>query len=301
MKNKLTKITKKGLLLLLLFLLIACSSNESSINGDGEKTKPDDNPSDMTKTMLVSDLEIGDKVIDLTWEWEFRQGYEYTVYSENEVTDPVSWIVVAKDHYEADSVTLLSEYLIGFYIFDNSLLESGILAGYGHWGNSGQNNGRGLRPWLNSTSPLEDEGFYHAFSEEFKSAVILTTIPNYDGVSKQQYTSDDNVFVPSLTEFGASPDEISDTVVLGKGYPYFMDDDESKFEAEIKNSWSYDYWARNTFDRGYRLVGMMTSHGLYLDWFADANNLGVRPALSIHSNTKITSEPNADGYYEIVY
>lgn len=286
---------------LLVFLLVACSSN-GSVDNEGNENPPideEENPSKESK--LVSDLEIGDKIVDSSWNWEYRQGYGYTVYSENEVTEPVSWIVVAKDHYQPNTVTLISEYLIGFYIFDNSTLESGLLAGQGHWGNSGQANGQGLRPWLNSTAPQESEGFYQAFSSDFKSIIVPTTLDNVVWDTKETYQTQDNVFIPSATEFGANPDEISDSFVLGKAYPYFVDADRSKFETKLKNTFSYDYWTRNTFERGYRLVGMITSSGIYVDWFADANNLGVRPAITITSSTKVSSEVNQQGYYEIIH
>lgn len=299
MKNKFFRLEIVLLSLSLLFLLMGCSSSESN-NNDNENPS-NDNQNNNQDTLIVSDLEIGDKIIDMSWDWEFRQGSEYTVYSENEVTEPVSWIVVAKDHYQPNSITLVSEYLIGFYIFDNSMLESGLLAGQGHWGNSGLNNGKGLRPWLNSTGPHDGEGFYQAFSSDFKSIIIPTTLDNVVWDTKETYTTQDNVFIPSLTEFGAKQEELNDSFVLGEAYPYFVDADYTILETDIKNGFSYDYWARNTFERGYRLVGMITTSGIYVDWFADSNYLGVRPALTIRSSTKISSTPNEQGYYEIIF
>src|SRR5690554_7548017 len=146
MKHKLRRLLVMFLSLLLLFA-VGCSkddtNNPPTNNGEPNNNGDNEQPSD-SKSIL--DLQIGDRVVDPTWQWEFRQGYGYTVYSENEVTQPVSWIVVAKNHYQENTVVLVSEYLIGFYIFDNSVLESGLLAGQNHWGNSGQNNGQGLRP-----------------------------------------------------------------------------------------------------------------------------------------------------------
>lgn len=299
MQNKFIRFNIVFLLLLLVLPLSACSSNKSPSTID--KPKPEDEKDKTQESMFVSDLQIGDRIIDPTWDWEYRQGYGYMVYSANEVTKPVSWIVVAKDHYGAGEVTLISEFLIGFYIFDNSTLESGLLAGQGHWGNSGLNQGQGLRTWLNSTDQQEDEGFYHAFSSDFKSIIIPTTLENVVWDTGETYITQDNVFIPSLTEFGADEDEINDSFVLGEAYPYFKDADYSKLSVNLKGGFSYGYWARNTFKRGYRLVGMVDSSGIYVDWFADADNLGVRPAITIKATTKVSDKPNEEGYYEIIY
>ena len=72
----------------------------------------------------LGELNIGDKVVDNSWEWEHRTGpdrWDGVPYSGTGVTMPVTWIVVAKDHYGPNSgVTLLSEELIGKFMFDNS-------------------------------------------------------------------------------------------------------------------------------------------------------------------------------------
>lgn len=70
----------------------------------------------------ISNLKVGDKVVDPSWDWHFRTGENYT-YEKDDKTKPVIWIVAAKNHYSEHDphVTLISEELIGLYTFDNSI------------------------------------------------------------------------------------------------------------------------------------------------------------------------------------
>ncbi len=48
-------------------------------------------------SISIGELPIGARVADPSWEWEFRTGNNY---SGSGNVKPVTWIVVAKDHYE---------------------------------------------------------------------------------------------------------------------------------------------------------------------------------------------------------
>lgn len=279
----------------LIIILIGCSNNTTNADTDNNS----DNNNSNTSGKTIEQLNVGDKVVDPNWTWEFKQGYGYTDYNENEVTEPVVWIVAAKNHYMDNSITLIAENLIGFYYFDATTLE-GMLAGYNHWGNSGLNASTGLRPWLNSTDQHTGDGFYNAFSSDFKNIILPTTIDNAEYDTGNHYTTIDNVFIPSHTELGDT--EHLDTFELGKVYEYFIDADYVKLRAKILGeSWERDYWTRSPYTQGYRPVGMMSTSGIYVSNFADFNNVGVRPVVNISSNTKISNEPNENGVYEIVY
>jgi len=278
----------------ILVALIGCSNDTTNADTDNNSNN---NRSNGNKT--IDSLNVGDKVVDPNWTWEFKQGYGYTDYNENEVTEPVVWIVAAKNHYMDNSITLIAENLIGFYYFDATTLE-GMLAGYNHWGNSGLNASTGLRPWLNSTDQHTGDGFYNAFSSGFKNIVLPTTIDNAEYDTGNLYTTVDNVFIPSHTELGDT--EHIDTFELGKAYDYFIDADYVKLRAKILGeSWERDYWSRSPYTMGYRPVGMISTSGIYASNFADFNNVGVRPVVNIGSNIKISNEPNENGVYEIVY
>ncbi len=174
-----------------------------------------------SNTQPINNLPIGAKLADPSWLWEFRTGWGYT-YESGDVKKPVTWIVVAKDHYGAESgVTLMTEELIGSYVFDNN---SKIFAksGSNHWGDSGTHHSatKGLRPWLNSTGIHAGEGFYNAFSDSFKSSIITTSVPNVVGSTGNTYTTADKVFIPSYTELGITVDNY--TYPIGEAYQHFV-------------------------------------------------------------------------------
>lgn len=269
----------------IILLLAACSSNNGGNNAN---------------TQNISSLNIGDRVVDKGWTWEFRQGYGYSKYGTNEQTAPVVWIVVAKDHYEANTVTLMTENLLGFYAFDSSTISSGLLAGKNQWNQSGETAYGGLRPWLNSTGKHAQEGFYNAFSASFKEIVVATSIENKEYDTGKSYSTTDNVFIPSHTEMGATDHE--GTYVIGKPYEYFVNADYIRLRSKILGeSWERDYWTRSPYSAGYRVVGMVSTSGIYVNSFADFNNLGVRAVVNVGSSVKISKEPNEEGVYEINY
>ncbi len=254
--------------------------------------------------MQISNLEIGDRVVDNSWQWEFRTGDDYT-YQPGDITKPVVWIVVAKDHYGVgNGVTLLSEELIGKFPFDNSTDIEGEF-GSSHWGQSGTGKAtRGLRPWLNSTGHHQDVGFYRAFSEDFKRAILTTTLSNREWLNGNYYTTSDKVFVPSTTELG----EINHdwTYEIGITFPYFINANDSDRIALLGGMQNW-YWtlSPNPSWLGSALRGIHHDGGTFYsrDCAAHAyvNNIGVRPAINLSSETEVSKIPNAAGVYEVVY
>jgi len=278
--------------------LVGCSDKKTTTDNNNEESQNTNNSQD--ETIAIGSLEIGDKVVDPSWQWEFRTGVGYT-YQEGDVTAPVVWIVVAKDHYSGDSVTLLAENLIGRFPYDTSTLQSGLLAGWNHWGDSGTGNAQqGIRPWLNSTGIHEGEGFYTSFSGDFASIVLATEVPNIDYEFGIEYTTTDNVFIPSGTELGDT--DLRDTYSIGTIFDYFSDSDDQARTALILNDYyTEDYWLRNPISLGYRAVGMIAEYGFFTNNFADFNDIGVRPLVNVSSNVKLNPTVNDDGVYSIVY
>lgn len=253
-------------------------------------------------TQALSELPIGAKVVDTSWEWEHLTGEDYSGTGE---TKPVIWVVVAKDHYgNGSGVTLLTEEVIGKHAFDNSKNDFDSPegnTGSNHWGNSGRDSTAtsGLRPWLNSTGIHAGEGFYSAFSPLFQSAIIVTTLPNKVWDTGNSYHTEDKVFIPSTTELG---DEVhSHTYQVGAIYPYFLG---AENELRIANlgSDSCAYWTRSPNRHFTQTVRQVSRSGEFaLNYDAFNYHVGVRPALNLQANTLVSETENEDGAYEILY
>lgn len=310
MKNKKLDILAVFLILVLVLSITGCeqeaaptdtNSGETPSKDASSPSKPTSDTEDKQDSSAVdiSSLEIGSIVIDPSWEWEFRTGWNY-VTQDDDITAPVTWIVVAKDHYDS-GVTLLSEYLLGYFPFDTSVISTGHIAGQNHWGNSGTDTANeGIRPWLNSTGIHEGEGFYNAFSENFKSVVLPTTVPNREYENGENYTTSDNVFIPSSAELGDTVFE--ESYEIGKVYEYFINAEDDLRATKIKeDNFNRDYWLRNPITKGYRVVGEVYEYGFFVQTFADTEGVGVRPVVNISNGTKVSAEPNEDGIYVIKY
>jgi hypothetical protein len=234
-------------------------------------------------------------VVDPSWEWEFRSGGDY---AGSGTVKSIIWLVVAKNHYNFDEahVTLLAEELIGFFAFDDSTDRGSSLHGNEYWGNSGTTNAsHGLRPWLNSNGIHSEEGFYQAFSDKFKQAILLTSLPNlnWEGL----YTSDDYVFIPSTTELGDMNYEYA--YRIGDTYAYFLGAYDDLRAAKIENITS-NYWTRSPAPIFYGgslasnmgIVRLVTSDGAFSVDSASYGGYGIRPALNLKSETLVSEIKN---------
>jgi hypothetical protein len=202
-----------------------------------------------TGNIPISHLEVGDRVVDPSWEWEFRSTDNYKI-TRKAIKKPVEWIIVAKNHYEGfgPHVTLLAVECIACYAFDdagfwgrNGDVNQGC---YSLWGLSGTHEAKvGLRPWLNSIDINKGSGFYEAFSNEFKTIVLTTPLPNKDGADNAYITAD-NVFIPSTTELGDK--NYRHTHPIGKCFPYFNQASNAVRVAALPgkaNNWPW--WTRS--------------------------------------------------------
>ncbi len=253
-------------------------------------------------TQPLGSLQIGDRVVDSSWKWEHRLGvcYSNKDYEGNSTplgeTKPITWIVVANEHYGAGSgVTLLAEELIGLQAFSDY-----DDTNRGGWGAIGTENAIfNLRPWLNSTGIHSDEGFHITFSDSFKAAVVPVTLPNVS------YTTQDRVFIPSTTELGDTrvKCELCYFNPIGKAYPYFASGNEANriamlgkdVDGYFTRAYAYNPGAPDA-DVFMHVVDAAGSFDYGICYFAN----GVRPALNLKSNTLVSLTTNADGAYIIV-
>lgn len=107
--------------------------------------------------MRLDQLEIGSRVVDMSWMWEFKKGNNYSGRGEKK---PVIWIVVAKNHYQVQGglahVSLLAEDLIANHCFEESRFRKST------WPDSGCSDGRkGLRPFLTGVLDPPDVLRFH--------------------------------------------------------------------------------------------------------------------------------------------
>jgi hypothetical protein len=259
---------------------------------------------DNNGTIPISDLPIGARVTDPSWEWEFRPYENYTrarrkrrflpIFQQIQgEVKPVTWIIVAKNHYERlePHVTLLTEEIISRHTFDESTNRKHKYAdlGYNHWGNSGTANANhGLRPWLNSTGIHSGEGFHRAFSESFKQTVLTTTVPNKEWECGSAYTTQDKVFIPSTTELGDSAHEY--TYQIGAAYPYFQGTLLSGFAK--REAWLGErtdtYWTRSPISSDAAAVRSVDGAGKFFFLPCVFRHIGVRPALNLKSKILVS-------------
>ena len=240
-------------------------------------------------TIPIGDLPIGTRVVDPSWVWKFRTCRDYT-YELGDETKPVNWIVVAYDHYDLNErhVTLLSEELIGKYVFDRSPSWLNLIPGKNQWGYSGTGKATcGLRRWLNSTGIHSGEGFYRAFSEGFRQAVLTTNVPNKEWKKGSAYTNSDQVFIPSTTELGDI--QHRRTCQIGSVYPYFEGADGTKRVAMLGENIRW-YWTRSPDSHFGRVRIVLNAGGFYSS--VSSNFQFVRPVLNLKSGILVSEIKN---------
>ncbi len=235
-------------------------------------------------TIPIGDLYIGARVADPSWVWEFRTGNNY--FGSGNVK-PVTWIVVAKDHYEGldPHVTLLAEELVGQFPFDDST-DRGSIRGSNHWGESGTGNAtHGLRLWLNSIGLQSGKGFYSAFSEGFKRAILTTTVPNKEWKNGNAYNTSDNVFISSTTELGDT--DHNRTYPIGTAYAFFQGANDAKRVTRLDTG-SHLYWTRSPISVCGYGVRYVSSTGEFYYFYAINDDYGVRPVLNLKSEILVS-------------
>ncbi len=258
-------------------------------------------------TMLLSELGIGDRVVDGSWKWEFRTGDNY---SGNGEVKEVVWIVVAKDHpgYPRGSVTLMTEECIASLAFDGSEQNH-----HNHWENSGITpSDFGARPFLNSLDygcPTDADGFFSAFSGQFRRAICKTTVCNATrfnpfpvtwGLEWIPYDTSDLVFLPSLDELGVT-NYGGYTCEIGSVLEYFAGDDAADRRAVQDDMQVSYYWTRSPFSENKKNVMTVHYTGKHDGATAAHESMHLRPVLNIRGSIQVNSAPDENGNYAIVW
>lgn len=239
-------------------------------------------------TISLNEVEIGARVVDNSWKWVFKTGENYTGTGEKK---PVTWIVVARNHYEGldPHVTLLSEELIGKQVFDNST-DRGSSRGSNDWGNSGTTDAEaGLRPWLNSDGSYGKASFYNAFSDHFKEIVLVTEVPNREWQNGDAYITSDKVFIPSTTELGDIEHER--TYKIGATYSFFEDTENVHRVARLGEE-EWWYVLRSPVASQVSLLRSVSPGGSFSHGSASQSSDAVRPVINVRSDAMVSIMPD---------
>ncbi len=285
------KIVSLSLLFVLLFTFLGLSI---SLSGISFISPPRAEASALTQPLV--NLSIGDRVVDPSWQWEFKTGSGYSGSGE---THPVIWTVVAKNHYGSNTgVTLLSEELIGKHSFDNST-NRGHEFGSNNWEHSGNSNATfGLRAWLNSTGSFAGSGFRNAFSDYFNSKLVTVTIPHKFWETGAAFATNDRVFIPSSTELGDTDHTFS--YPIGTAFEHFVGANNASRIAQSGDT-NWKYWTRSPLwftAATLRLVG--NGGSFEFSTLAYADDPGIRPAVNLQADTAVSLYPTSEGVYKIL-
>ena len=272
---------------------------------------------------LLSNLPIGAKI-------------KFGKYSVNgETAQPISWLVVAKNHssvpaYPSNSITLLTEKVIDLRAFDapepNNTEQGRINGGNNRYSVSN------IDQWLNKsdsqwyearhsydspptnnytesygTGYSERPGFLNAFSTQEINAILTTTIrvplSHVDGGGNEDISR--KIFLPSYSELGYDS---------GTRWEYFITNRKTCGITTQAYTYSLCTEKKSSTDNySYLIRTINTSNGVHIysvssssdttvgSWTALNGQVGVRPALNLSNAIRVSDTTDNEGYYTIVW
>jgi len=276
---------------------------------------------------LLSNLPIGAKV-------------KFGKYSVNgETAQPITWLVVAKNHtstpaYPTNSVTLLTEKIIDLRCWDakepSNTDTDRQVAGNNtyHLSNIDQWLNKDSIEWYSATHSVDNPpdvnsvsystsystrpGFLNAFSSYEKNAILSTNIKSaLPGSSAGGNTLARKVFLPSWNEVGFEPTNFTSE---GQVWSYFSTGGTTKTTltssafnntlctqkpALISGGW--DWWLRTPYHQSYHYVrwAKRDGTGSYSNAFDGTG--GVRPALNLLSTNAVSDTTDSEGCYSVIF
>mgnify|MGYP001035656787 CR=1 FL=1 len=250
---------------------------------------------------------------------------------------PIVWKIADKNHsgYPANSVTLITDKLIGAKTFDGKELKNSD-SSRRDYGNNYYKYSNILQ-WLNSDakdwykpmhnadappssgnigsgSPYDKEaGFLTNFSAGFKREAMPTSLktvrPSLDGGGSESVES--KFFLASTTEVGLANEN---GIAEGSKLAVFTDDSSRKAiltDEAVKNSSYSDsgfkggnywrWWLRTPYTSYSYYVRFVLSDGT-LDWYnAYYGSRGLRPLCNLKSGILVSENKDSDGAYVITW
>lgn len=277
---------------------------------------------------LLSNLPIGAKV-------------KFGKYSVNgEAAEPITWLVVAKNHsstpaYPSNAITLLSEKIIDLRAFDarepNNSNSERAERGNNRYGlsNIDQWLNKGSATWYSAQHSYDSEpsdsmtayktgyvtrpGFLNMFTTNEKNAILDTTIrvkkPPIDGGSYEDISR--KVFLPSGTEIGATRQT---DIIEGTKWAYFIGGSRGtsltsqaynntlSTSKPEKESGLWLWWIRTHWDSSpVSGISVVTAGGDIVGYSAWDGSHGIRPALNLPSALSLSDTTDSEGCYTIVW
>ena len=252
-----------------------------------------------------------------------------------ETAQPITWLVVAKNHsstpaYPTNSVTLLTEKIIDLRAFDArepNHYDSDIAgSGYNDYGVSN------IDQWLNSSNTswyksahgydqaptnayVADNtgydtrpGFLSNFTESERNAILTTTIR----FMKYDYGKEDinrKIFLPSILETGIDPTIVQDGAI----WSYFASGAERRClvapqcytnttsTAKPYASTYWNWWTRSANPVSKHKAYVIDNNGKEFAGTTANGSYGVRPAMNLSSTLSISDTTDSDGCYTAVW
>lgn len=277
----------------------------------------------MGKMQPISNLPVGALVKDITTKY---------------YGSPIVWVIADKNHagYPANSVTLLSKYILTLKCFD-AMEPSNPSGNRRNYGNNRYLYSN-IRQWLNSAAgpgawytaqhaydapPTEanvfngyneydgEAGFQNDFSANFRNALLSTSLTvvkaTFDGGGTE--TVVDKVFLLSTTEVGLADESgiaegsklalFSDSVNR-LAYPTALCVSNSEYTHTNLKTDSPWHWRLRTPDASsFYLVRRVNTDGSLDANAARSGISGIRPACNLPSSILVSDTPDEDGAYII--
>ena len=272
----------------------------------------------------ISNLPVGALVKDITTKY----------YGE-----PIIWVIADKNHagYPANSVTLLSKYILTLKCFD-AMEPSNSSGNRRNYGNNRYLYSN-IRQWLNSAAgagawytaqqhaydaPPTNEnvregyneydgeaGFQNDFSANFRNALLSTSLtvvkPRADGGGTET-TVVDKVFLLSTTEVGLADEGYAEGSKLAlfsddtsrQAYPTALCVSSSEYtDASLDTGSPWYWWLRTPYASSSRNGRFVNPSGSGGVGYAYLSTRGVRPACNLPSSILVSDTPDEDGAYII--
>jgi len=274
------------------------------------------------KMQPISNLPVGTLVKDITTKY---------------YGSPIIWVIADKNHagYPANSVTLLSKYVLTLKCFDamepsndNSDCRDGgnnryLYSNIRQWLNSAAVAGawytaqhsadeppNNANVWSGYNEYDAEAGFQNDFSANFRNALLSTSLTvvkaNVDGDGTE--TAVDKVFLLSTTEVGLADEGYAEGSKLALfsdstsrlAYPTALCISNNEYTStNLKTDLPWYWWLRTPYASNAYSVRLVNSDGSLYTGSVSRGTRGIRPACNLPSSILVSDTPDEDGAYII--